>query len=194
MQKTNLIYKAYGVVLLAVVGVFLLGNFGAISVTVLLSFNCLLLVVVGSMGVTLLSADRQTCEDFYLFITFRGQWLSTERRQELIKMLAAARRAGYALGAIGVLMGLILVLIAARLGQVGPGVALALIALLYAVAWGELGLAPMCANLARPRFRASDPGMEVEFDDVEEEEEKAEEEDEEKPEKFPLDLEDLLRP
>lgn len=152
MNKSRLIFKASGLLLLlAINGYVLAGIFEDMSISILLSIHSLLLVVGGSVGVILLSYERRTCGDFLKYLTFRGHQLGPGQRQELIQLLASARRAGYAWSAIALILGLIVVLMHLQTpSHIGPGIALFLHALLYAVVLGEIILTPMSCTLARP--------------------------------------------
>ena len=115
---------------------------------VFISPSAFIAVVGGTGALLLMSHGRKTWSGFLRFITFRGKDLTEEERDGLGEFLQTGSRSALALGLFMDLCGTIIMLMnMSDPAAVGPGMAMSLLPLLYAIVLSEMVFVPMHKNL-----------------------------------------------
>ena len=108
-----------------------------------------ILVFGGMLGILLLSHEADTWKLFLHFLLQQSRAFSQDDRETLDAFLQTAGRGSLACGGLGTVVGLIIML--GNLDDpaaIGPGMAVALLTILYALLLSELVIRPMRRRLA----------------------------------------------
>ncbi len=140
--------RILGVVVLGLLG----GAFLAISpgaaFAPLIDFPSAILVLGGVLGILLLSHEADTWKLFGRFLLRRSDSFRQNDRETLVAFLQTACRGSLACGGLGTVIGLIIML--CNLDDpsaIGPGMAVTLLTILYALLLSELVIQPMRRSL-----------------------------------------------
>ncbi len=140
--------RILGIVVLALLGWAFLAISPGAAFAAFIDFPAAVLVFGGMLGVLLLSHEADTWKLFGRFLLRRSDSFRQDDRETLVGFLQTAGRGSIACGGLGTVIGLIVML--GNLGDpaaIGPGMAVALLAIFYALFLSELVIRPMRRSL-----------------------------------------------
>ncbi len=141
--------RILGVVVLVLLGWTFLAISPFAAPSAFIDYPSAMLVLGGMLGILLLSYDADVWKLFLHFLLQQSRAFSQDDRETLDAFLQTAGRGSLACGGLGTLIGLIIVLgSVADPGMIRPGMAVALLTILYALLLSELVIRPMRRRLA----------------------------------------------